>query len=281
MKNSITILSVILLGVLANAYSPNVELKAPLPDAFVKQNEVYNVDLSDYFAGYNLTFTTNNSNVTVQPPLSLLAAGPLGPAIFAGPQTFISQTYPRDKTGNIDYAGYILYLTLDNYLYWANVSNYTSVPSMVYGFQLTPLQSAHCFNAAQIDNDLVIVDCSSRNITNGKQTDWFFYVSLSKRVVVANFSGPATTNTTYSNVTGTATRGVRVADFGNGNRFIFRYVGSDAISNPLYQGASFIEVYKANNWTQPKAHTIISSGVLGIPSLYLTDFEILNGALFI
>lgn len=281
MKNSIIVVSFLLLGLLANAYSPSISVKSSLPTVQTKTNEIFNADMSQYFTGYNISYSTNTANSTVQPPLATLATAQFGPSLLTDTPNIIFQAYPHDVTGNINYSGYILYLTDDAYLYWANITNYTSAPQMVFGFQVSNSKNVHCYGAAQINSELIIVDCAEYNATSNVQTDWFYYVSISKQAIVASFSNPATTQTTWNNQTGKAYRGVKTADYGNGVHFIFRYVGSDAIKLPNFKDDTYIEVYSALNWTQPQPVMIVSSGYLGAASLNLVGFQILNKSLYI
>eukprot|EP00331_Platyophrya_macrostoma_P005364 CAMPEP_0176433644 /NCGR_PEP_ID=MMETSP0127-20121128/16160_1 /TAXON_ID=938130 /ORGANISM="Platyophrya macrostoma, Strain WH" /LENGTH=339 /DNA_ID=CAMNT_0017816141 /DNA_START=29 /DNA_END=1048 /DNA_ORIENTATION=- len=276
MKTSIVILSLLALSVLANAYNPYVEPTASMPDALVKVSELHYLDLSSYFSGYNLEFSTDSDSAIIQSPIQFNGAGTMAPSLYDTDPTFVSQTYPKDVTGNIDYSGYILYLTRDNFLYFATISNHTATPTMVDGLQLTTLKGAHCYNAAHISRDFVIVDCMYMNNTSGVQTDYFFYVTLSTRNVTAQSSQQASAKTTA----GSAARGVRVADFGNGNHFIFRYVGFDAFADVSNQNNSYVEVYKAFDWTKPRHFALLTKDTFNADSLALIGFEVLNGALF-
>ena len=77
--------------------------------------------------------------------------------------------------------------------------------------------------------------------------DWFFFVSFTSKEVVNSVNRTATAYTTWDPITGMSTRGLRVSDFGNGKRFLFRYIGADAFNDTKYQNSSIIEVYNAFN----------------------------------
>eukprot|EP00331_Platyophrya_macrostoma_P018962 CAMPEP_0176466468 /NCGR_PEP_ID=MMETSP0127-20121128/37908_1 /TAXON_ID=938130 /ORGANISM="Platyophrya macrostoma, Strain WH" /LENGTH=1495 /DNA_ID=CAMNT_0017859637 /DNA_START=28 /DNA_END=4515 /DNA_ORIENTATION=+ len=281
MKVSI-IVSLFALAVIANAYGPNISQLNPLPPVYVKVNEVFNADMSSYFTGYNLSYTTNLSSAAVQQPLTVLAAGKFGPSEFTDTPVFTYQSVPRTGSGDINYSGYFLYLTSDNYLYWANITNQTSVPQMVDGIQVTNSKKASCYGAEQIfGTDYIIVDCALLNITTGVQTDIFYYVSLSQQAVVSNYTNPANANTVFNSDSNTVIRGVKILDMGQGNHFIFRYLGYNAFANTSLSNHSYVEVYKAYDWTAPQPYKIFDSQFLGGGNvLTLVSFKTLGNNLF-
>ena len=282
MKFFVIIISIssLLLSTQASLFSPHVALKHQSPHIFVKQNETFLLDLDQIFEGHNLTYSTNSTDASVNSSPKLLAKGKFG-LLLAGPETLIFQSFPRNTAGHFDYTKYLLLLTMDNFLYWANIHNSTSIPKIVYGIQITNLKSVHCYSSEQISNDLAVVDCAFINPFTALQFDLFYFISFSRRAVVGFYNNTATTHTTFDRTRGNSTRGVKIAEFGNNNRFIFRYVGTDAITSDLYRNDSFIEVYKAANWISPSPSFIISRASLHVPSLNLVDFEVLNGTLFV
>ena len=225
MRPSVVILCLFLLSAYADQ-QPNVVQVHSFSDQLLRVKENSVRVLSDYMTGFNLSFTVDDTSVaSIQPGLKALATGDFSQGFVPGNQRIISQTYPRNMVGGINYGQHVLYLTSNNYLYWATLDNTTTVPNLQQGISITDLKNTHCYGATLLSSELAVVDCFTNDTS---PLDWFIFVDLKTPAIVTSVSKPASAITTFDAVSGRANRGVKFVDFGNGNRLLFRYVGGDA-----------------------------------------------------
>eukprot|EP01017_Pseudomicrothorax_dubius_P035461 TRINITY_DN4966_c0_g1_i4.p1 TRINITY_DN4966_c0_g1~~TRINITY_DN4966_c0_g1_i4.p1 ORF type:complete len:1452 (-),score=490.96 TRINITY_DN4966_c0_g1_i4:30-4385(-) len=266
-----TVFWVLILTLVATSFA--LKTRDRLSEVWIEQKESSNIDLDQYFEGYNLSFAVSKNTpatwVSVTPKSERIATKEIS-------TTTVFQAVAIETRKNGDWRTEMAAIDSTNNIYFGTLSSYSSLPDLTNPWKFEDDPTVTCFDIVRLELHTYLVDCIK--IRTNEDYDNVFYLIMGAKDEVEP-SAVKIPNLNFAQVPMPFDRKLELLISG-GTTFVARFIKADSVSREAAQN-SFIEIFRADDPFNPFLYDVIGKDELNLPTLTVNDLKVHNDEIYI